>query len=148
MESSLETRPPTPRGTPHAYETRRTKPRHATYPTTAVLTSDRTHKGRRDVKVRRRGPQGTTRLKGRVLRKRRVINSIETRRERVRTNAGREIQGCGAPQDSPSPYTRPHELESERSRVGEVASSEEGTGLESARRGSGDPQATPPPPMK
>jgi len=104
MESSLETRPPTPRGTPHAYETRRSKPRHATYPTTAVLTSDRTHKGRRDVKVRRRGPQGTTRLKGRVLRKRRVINSIETRREGQETNAGREIQGNGAPQDSKPPH--------------------------------------------
>ena len=135
MESSLETRPPTPRGTPHAYETR--YKRTATYPT-----SDRIHKGRRYVQER------PTRLTGRVFKKRRVINSIETRRERVRTNAGREIQGCGAPQDSPSPYTRPHELESERSRIGEVASSEEGTGLESARRGGGDPQATLPPPMK
>ena len=50
VESSLETRSSTPHGTSHAYKNRRKKPRHATYPTSAVLTGNRTHNGRRDVK--------------------------------------------------------------------------------------------------
>ena len=109
----METRPPTPRETPpptrHATRTRPTS--SDTYPTIAQLPVPQAIRRRLEMTRRgqlgttRRGPQGTTRLTRAVIKKkRRVINSIKRVGRSQDTDAGREIEGSGAPQDSKPPH--------------------------------------------